>query len=333
MEGVEFMRKSDWQYKNIIDINRPMDYLCLEENIAELEDKFCSAGCIGFTGCIEKRVISKSYLGKNINLIKIGGGVRKAIYIGSHHAMEWMTSLILMRFVEDFCKSYIFNEKMYGYDPDYILQTRTFYIVPMLNPDGVDLVINGLEEDNDANPVNTIGTRLIQMNGNSKDFSHWQANARGVDLNHNYNADFELLKEIEIQAGITEPCATRYGGEYPESEPETVSLASFIRSDPDIHILAALHTQGEEIYWRYKDIIPPKAKELAYLISKTTGYKLEYPGEAIASYGGCKDWFISTFNRPGFTIECGKGKNPLPITDFVGIYNNIAEALMLLIMN
>ena len=232
-----------------------------------------------------------------------------------------------MRFAEDFCKSYIFNERLYGYDPEYILHTRTFYIVPMLNPDGVDLAINGLGE------YNPVRSRLIQMNNNSGDFSRWQANARGVDLNHNYDADFDLLKEIETAAGITEPCPTRYGGEFAESEPETAALASFIRSEGDISLLAALHTQGEEIYWRYKDIIPPKSKMLANLIARATGYKLEYPGEDIASYGGCKDWFIAQFNKPGFTIECGKGVNPLPLSDFVKIYNYIAEALMLLVMN
>ncbi|MCL2774910.1 MAG: M14 family metallocarboxypeptidase [Oscillospiraceae bacterium] len=315
------MRKNGWKYQNIIDINKPMDYACLEENIREMERIFKS------TKSIERVIIGKSYLGKNINLIKIGDGAHKVIYIGAHHAMEWLTSIILMRFAEDFCKSYIFNEKMYAYDPEYVLQARTVYIVPMLNPDGVDLAIHGLEVDN---PVRS---RLIQMNKGSEDFSKWQANARGVDLNHNYDADFNLLKEIEMQSGITEPCATRYGGEYPESEPEVASLASLIRSDTDISVLVALHTQGEEIYWRYKDIIPPKAKMLANLIKKATGYELEYPGEDIASYGGCKDWFISTFNRPGFTIECGKGKNPLPISDFVTIYNYIAEALMLLAMN
>ena len=312
------MHKSLLGYKNIININRPMDYACLEENICDLQAKF---------KFIENYIIGESYLGKNINLVRIGGGAHKVIYIGAHHATEWLTSLILMRFIEDFCKSRIFGEKLYGYDPDYILQTRTVYIVPMLNPDGVDLAINGLGE------YNPVRSRLIHMNYNSEDFSQWQANARGVDLNHNYDADFNILKELETQADITEPCPTRYGGAYPESEPEVSALASFIRSDEDIALLAALHTQGEVIYWKYKDIIPPKTKMLANLIAKATGYKLEEPDEDIASYGGCKDWFISKFNRPGFTIECGRGRNPLPISDFVKIYNYIAEALMLLAMN
>ena len=305
-------------YKNIIDVTGNMDYNRLEQNINELANRF---------KFIEKILIGKSYLGKNINLLKIGNGEHKVIYIGTHHGMEWITSMILMRFAEDFCKSHIFNEKLYKYDPEYILQTRTIYIVPMLNPDGVDFVINGISQDN------PVYARLIQMNNGSADFSKWQANGRGVDLNHNYDADFEILKSIEIEQGITEPCPTRYGGEYAESEPEVSALTSFIRLEGDIKLLAALHTQGEVIYWRYKNIHINKAKMLADLMSKSSGYELEDPDEEIASYGGCKDWFISTFKRPGFTIECGKGVNPLPLSDFIKIYTDISESLVLLLMN
>ena len=185
------MHKSMLGYKNIIDINRPVDYACLEENIKELQTKF---------KFVDKIIIGESYLGRNINLVKIGNGAHKVIYIGAHHAMEWLTSLILMRFAEDFCKSFIFSEKMYGYDPEYILKARTIYIVPMLNPDGVDLAINGLGE------YNPVRSRLIQMNGNSGDFSRWQANARGVDLNHNYDADFDLLCIVVTSVGIETKC-------------------------------------------------------------------------------------------------------------------------------
>ena len=305
-------------YKNIIDITGNMDYNRLEQNINELANRF---------KFIEKILLGKSYLGKNINLLKIGNGEHKVIYVGAHHGMEWITSMILMRFAEDFCKGYIFNEKLYKYDPEYILQTRTIYIVPMLNPDGVDFVINGISEEN------PVYARLIQMNDGSADFSTWQANGRGVDLNHNYDADFNILKSIEIERGITEPCSTRYGGEYAESEPEVSALTSFIRLEGDIKLLAALHTQGEVIYWRYKNIHINKAKMLAELISKSSGYELEDPDEEIASYGGCKDWFISVFKRPGFTIECGKGVNPLPLSDFIKIYTDISESLALLLMN
>ena len=79
--------------------------------------------------------------------------------------------------------------------------------------------------------------------------------------------------------------------------------------------------------------MPPRARALAHLLERITGYKLEYPNEAIAGYGGCKDWFISEFNKPGFTLECGKGVNPLPLSDFVYIYATLEEALISLAVN
>lgn len=52
----------------------------------------------------------------------------------------------------------------------------------------------------------------------------------------------------------------------------------------------------------------------------------------IADGGGFKDWFISEFCRPGFTIELGLGKNPLPAADAAKINEQVKEMLMLFIM-
>lgn len=73
------------RYKNVVDTNCPIDYVCLQAYIARLCDNF---------NFIKNIIIGRSYSGKNINLLKIGEGGRKSIYIGSHHAMEWLTSVI-----------------------------------------------------------------------------------------------------------------------------------------------------------------------------------------------------------------------------------------------
>ena len=52
----------------------------------------------------------------------------------------------------------------------------------------------------------------------------------------------------------------------------------------------------------------------------------------IADGGGFKDWFITEFCHPGFTIELGLGKNPLPAADTERIYERVKEMLMLFIM-
>jgi len=309
------MQKKTAAYKSAADTKKPMDFAALSEAAEELLSRF---------RFIERIKIGESYFGSDIFVLKIGSGAKKVLYVGSHHGSEWITSLILARLAEDFCRAYVCGGRICGYDPEYILHSRTMLILPMLNPDGVGLAVNGLSESN------PIGRRLLEINGGSLDFSRWQANARGVDLNHNYDAGWDLLRKIEADAGINGPAPTRYGGQYAESEPEVAALASFARGEGDIAALAALHTQGEEIYWRYGDNLPPKAEALAGMIARATGYSLGDPGESIASHGGCKDWFISAFNRPGFTIECGRGINPLPIGDFAGIYGGVAQALILL---
>ena len=41
-----------------------------------------------------------------------------------------------------------------------------------------------------------------------------------------------------------------------------------------------------------------------------------------SSFAGYKDWFIQRFRRPGYTIEAGRGENPLPLDQFEEIYRN-----------
>ena len=131
------------------------------------------------------------------------------------------------------------------------------------------------------------------------DFSSWQANARGIDLNHNFDAGFALCKKAEREAGILGPGPGKYGGTQPESEPETRAICRFIRTQP-IRQLYAFHSQGEEIYYRYGENTPARSPLIAQALSLSSGYTLADPA-GTASHGGLKDWFIEAFGRPGFT--------------------------------
>lgn len=46
----------------------------------------------------------------------------------------------------------------------------------------------------------------------------------------------------------------------------------------------------------------------------------ETPTES--GYAGYKDWFIQEYDRPGYTIEVGRGVNPLPMEQFEQIYED-----------
>lgn len=291
--------------------SKPMDYtrLCFEINDLKNKYEFINITSIG-----------KSFCKRDIFCIKLGTGNKEIIYVGAHHGLEWGTSQILMQFIKDYCEAYSNNRNLFGYKARQAFSKSTLYIIPMLNPDGVDLNINGILKSE------TLHDRIVSTNGDSEDFSAWQANARGVDLNHNYDAGWAEGKILERQYGIFFEGPTRYGGEYPESECETTALCSLTRSvNPDI--VVALHSQGREIYYDYKGHVPKWGKELATIYGRMTGYKLSAPDD-IASFGGYKDWFIDEFDKPGFTLEVGKGVNPLTENQVREAYNEIKELLI-----
>lgn len=296
----------------VVQTNIDYTYNILKRNLFSLQKlyPFITIGSIG-----------KSILGRELFYIKLGQGNNHVFYNGAHHALEWITSPLLMKFAENFLKAYTYNQSILNYDIGQIWEESSIYIVPMVNPDGVELVLNGLS------PSNPYYNELIRWNNGSKDFSRtWSANNRGIDLNHNYNASWQEAKSLEQSQGIYGPGPTRYGGPYPESEPETKAMVKFTRNN-SFRLVLAYHSQGEVIYWTYDDINPPDARRIGEIFSSVSGYTLEAPS-GITAYGGYKDWFIKEFNRPGYTIEVGHGINPLPISQFPEIYKDNLELLI-----
>ena len=190
-------------------------------------------------------------------------------------------------------------------------------IVPEINPDGIEISLKGEEACG--------AFYKLCKNACGGDFSHWNANARGVDINHNFDAGWALLREKEKNAGIDGAAPTRYGGKYPESEPETKAMVRLCRG-LDIKRLITFHSQGEEIYWEYGQFTPEKSLLEAKILAAVSEYTL-VKNEGLASFGGFKDWFCEEFSRPAFTVEIGKGENPLPLTQLDDIYERLKELL------
>lgn len=188
-------------------------------------------------------------------------------------------------------------------------------VLSSFNPDGVDLVTGEIEAGS------PIYNRALAMNYPQVPFPRgWRANINGVDLNLQYPAEWNRAREIKFAAGFTEPGPRDYVGPYPLSEPESRAVYDFTLSR-DFKMILAYHTQGQVIYWRFMNYMPPNSLSIGRRLSELSGYSLETTPE-YSAFAGYKDWFIQQYNRPGYTIEAGLGENPLPLSQFDSIYRD-----------
>jgi len=251
----------------------------------------------------EQSSIGKSVMGRELYCVRLGRGERKIICVGAHHALEWLTSVMLVCFADLYASSYTAGAPLYGHDIAALFERCSIYIIPMLNPDGVELVAGNIPKNHPKY------IDIVNMCGSLDFATIWQANINGVDLNHNYNAMW--AEGALCSDAVLSPSPTRFGGMFPESEPESHALADFTRKiAPDMVI--AYHSQGREIFYDFNGKMPGDTVRIAERMAKSSGYTLCKP-EGFAGFGGYKDWFIDTFNRPGFTVEIGKGTNPIGI--------------------
>lgn len=263
------------------------------------------------------RELTTTAFGRPILALEIGAGDRKVLFSASHHANEWITTTLLLKFLEELAQAAEAGEKLWGVEARTILKASTICAVPMVNPDGVDLVTGGI-------PMGTIqyetARALADCYPGIPFPDGWKANLLGVDLNLQYPAGWLLAREIKFSQGYRRPGPRDYVGRAPLSQRESIALADYTEEVQPAVVLA-FHTQGKVIYWQYDGIPVQGAEELAREFARVSGYAVEdTPYES--SFAGYKDWFIKTYRRPGFTIEAGSGTNPLPIEQFDEIYKD-----------
>lgn len=273
---------------------------------------------------IESGLAGVSVMDKSLSTVSIGRGPQQVFYNASHHANEWITTPLLWKFLEDYARAYVADGTIGGTPARELYDKTTLYMLPLVNPDGVDLVTGAL----DAGDSYYAQAEALAGFYPAIPFpSGWKANIRGVDLNLGYPAGWERAREIKFAQGYTRPGPRDYVGSEALSEPENRAVYEFTRAN-NFRLTLSYHTQGMVIYYKYLDYDPPRADEIADAFSQASGYSAELtPYES--GFAGYKDWFIQTYNRPGYTIEAGSGVSPLPLTDFDAIYRDNVGILTL----
>ena len=290
---------------DIVQTNKEYGYQDLVNDISALQERY---------PFIVTKAIGSSVMGKSIYAIRLGRGNKEIFYSADWHANEYLTGPLLMKFIEDYAKAYSQNRTLNGYDVRYLFDNVSIWLVPMVNPDGVELVQEGKFKDY------PFYESVLRINNGSSDFTGWTANIRGVDLNHQWPADWE--KEAARSPQVPSP--KKYGGTAPLTEPETIAVYNFT-GNHNFRTVLSFHSQEEVIYWGFKGSEPPESAQIANRFAVLTGYT---PVRMANSSAGYKDWFIQEYRRPGYTIEVGIGVNPLPVTQFPKIYRENLSMLL-----
>ena len=275
----------------------------------------CIQGLTARYPFLSHRVLTTTAYGRPVSLLKIGQGDRSVLYNASHHANEWITTPLLMKFLEDYAMAISEKESIGGLNANALFRRTQLYLVPMVDPDGVDLVTGAIEPDSEEYAA----AQMIAAHYPSIPFPDgWKANLRGVDLNLNYPAEWEQARKNKFALGFTSPAPRDFVGLAPLDQPESAAMVLLTRQ-VNPRLTLSYHTQGEVIYWKFLDFTPPEAQMIGERFAELSGYQLE-DTPYISGFAGYKDWFIQEYNRPGYTIEVGLGTNPLPLNQFPEIY-------------
>ena len=235
-------------------------------------------------------VIGKTQLNKDIVCFKLGkGGGKKIIVQGGMHAREYITSFLLIEIIK-YLKLFAFCGQV--------------YIIPLINPDGVNILSNGTKNIKNKKCKGLIKSLLKYFPQKT-----FKANAHGVDLNTNFDAHWGKGK----QNNLYYPSAQNFVGFAPNSEKETQALINFTKK-VDPFLTLSYHSKGNVIYYGFKGQSKETKliqKKYLKLIARETNYK---PLFTKHSGGGYKDWCLLKCNIIGFTIEIGNNHLTHPIS-------------------
>lgn len=250
-------------------------------------------------------IIGTSADNRNLYEVIVGNpnADKHLIVIASMHGREYMTMQLAMKQIEYYLNYY--NKKINGIKVSSVLDKVAIHFVPSCNPDGVAISQYGFY----AIRNNRLRNRLIKMDGTAR---KWKANARGVDLNRNWDINFE----VEGTRG-----SSGYSGKKPFSEPElkaVVGMLDRIETEGDIVGFISYHAMGEVVYGMCNEAAGEEMCEtvnnMYKVANEQSGYYLY--GTTDISCNQSREYLLYKRGIPGITIEIGSSETPLVLSEF-----------------
>ena len=203
--------------------------------------------CNTYPDIVSCNSIAETIDGRNVYDIVIGKtSASKQIMIqGSIHAREYITTQLVMKQLVTFLSALSSNEVVYqGKTANELLSDYAIHVIPMVNPDGVSISQNGLagiQNESTLETVKNIATYDGKSINDSEYLTQWKSNAQGVDLNRNFDADWERYE------GPSHPSSDHYKGTSVGCTPESSALIRLTEQYPFVRTIS-YHSQGQVIY-------------------------------------------------------------------------------------
>jgi len=263
--------------------------------------------------------IGNSVEGRDIPMFTLGKGDRDILICASMHAREYVATNFVMYMTEQYCIGYEAHQWFSGLSYRKLLDNVRFIIVPMLNPDGVNLAQNGIE--NAAKREELEKMQLVDTWKNG--YYAWKANINGVDLNRNWPYNWA------VDSKVKSPASANYNGTGPCTEPEVIAMKKLI-DETNFYMFCSFHTSGEVIYWIDSSNSVEMAKKFSPTVSRIANFigytMLGY--ENISKFGGYMvNYARATYEKPCFTVEICPISAHYPFSDYTGFQSTVNRVL------
>ena len=170
--------------------------------------------------------IGRSVMGRPIPALSLGSGKRQVGYTAAHHADEWTATLVMLRFLEEYAAACAASGTIGGIPAQELYEAVTLHMVPLVNPDGVDLVTGALD------PLDSFYVQAEALAAHYPNIPFpegWKSNISGVDLELQYPTGWERIRRIRFTQGYTRPGPRGYVGSEPLTAPESRALAQWTK--------------------------------------------------------------------------------------------------------
>jgi murein tripeptide amidase MpaA len=259
-------------------------YRELERDLLALQDSY--------PGLAQVFAISESLEGRNIYAIKISDNVSQdedepeVLFIGCHHAREWISVEVPYLLGKYLLENYATNSEV-----RLLVDQSEIWIVPLLNPDGLEYSIHF--------------------------YRYWRKNRRdngdgtyGIDINRNYGYQWG----VDNIGSRPETYSEIYRGASSFSERETQAIRDLF-AQRNFKAIISYHSYSQDILypWGYtsepteKDnLMAQIAAEMSRLIKSVNGNDYVYGRSGNMLYltnGDTTDWAFAIYGIPSYTIE------------------------------